>query len=93
MKGLGFENVSPAGSIVDPLFVSPSGDDGVYGTADDNCRLSHESTLIDAGGNITGSFSVDLSNGDAWFETNSGYGTLNFGYDDALDPILTDWTT
>ena len=93
LKSIGFENATPAGSIINPLFVSPSGLDGIHGTVDDNYRLSSSSTLINAGKTLTGSFSVNLSGGDSWFETNSGYGTLNFGYDDAIDPVLTDWTT
>ncbi|UCE60307.1 MAG: right-handed parallel beta-helix repeat-containing protein [Phycisphaerales bacterium] len=36
-------------SGVDPLFVDPAGPDGVYGTSDDDLRLSVDSPLINAG--------------------------------------------
>ena len=88
-----FEDDAPAGSITNPLFVFPSGVDGTHGTEDDNYRLSVSSPLIGAGKTLTGSFSVNISGGDSWLETQSGYSTLSFGLDDALDPIGTDWTT
>jgi len=89
----GFEKNSPAGVIRNPQFVDPKGADNVFGTADDNYRLSNGSPEIGSGATLSGSFSVNLSGGDSWFQSQTGYGTLSFGLDDGLDPNGTDWTT
>lgn len=89
----GFETEFPSGAIKDPLFVNPIGTDKIYGTVYDNYRLSANSYLIDRGKSLPGRFSINISGGDSWFEKQTGYGVLNFGFDDALCPIETDWTT
>lgn len=45
--GLTFGNI-----ITDPLFLDAAGADGIYGTADDNLRLSPSSPSIDAGTSV-----------------------------------------
>lgn len=89
----GFENTVPEGSIQDPLFINPNGIDNIYGTIDDDYRLSANSPAIGKGNILSDSFNINLSNGNSWFQTQTGYDTLNFGFDDALCPIGTDWTT
>ena len=89
----GFENDSPVGAIRDSVFVDPNGADNVYGTSDDNYKLQSTSPERGSGATLSGSFSVNLSGGDSWFEAQTGYSTLSFGLDDGLDPNLTDWTT
>jgi hypothetical protein len=89
----GLEKLSPAGIIENPLFIDPDGSDNKYGTVHDNYRLADNSPAINKGGAITGRFSVNLSGGDSWFKSQTGYSTLTFGFDDALDPVRTDWTT
>ena len=87
-----FEKNSPAGEFQDPKFTDPNGADNIYGTADDNYKLSADSIVKNNGKPLAGNFSVNLSNGDQWFKNQTGYDTLNFGLDDALDPQNTDWT-
>lgn len=89
----GFENDSPSGAVRNPVFIDPNGADNVYGTADDNYKLQASSPERGSGTTLSGSFSVNLSGGDAWFQSQTGYGMLTFGFDDALDPLNTNWTT
>lgn len=89
----GFENDAPVGAVEDPLFVDPDGADDTYGTEDDDYTLQAESPVKESGATLTGTFSIALSGGDSWFETNSGYSTLYLSYADAIDPVDTDWTT
>ncbi len=46
-----------------PLFVNPAGEDGQVGTADDDLRLSHSSSSIDAGdnGSVPAGVDIDLA--------------------------------
>ena len=55
--------------------------------------LQSDSPAIDTGTSKSGCFSVNLSNGDSWFETYSGYSTVSVCYDEALDPNGTNWGT
>ncbi|MEM7228809.1 MAG: right-handed parallel beta-helix repeat-containing protein [Planctomycetota bacterium] len=50
--GLPVEIAAPGNIETDPVFIDPSGDDQVPGTADDDFRLSFGSPCIDAGSNI-----------------------------------------
>ena len=88
----GLEDDLPAGIEENPLFIDPNGADNIYGTADDNYRLSASSPVKNSGKPLSGTFSVNLSNGDSWFQSQTGYSTLTFGLNDALDPAGTDWT-
>ena len=79
------------GEVANPGFTDPDGVDNTHGTADDDYTLTGATTV---GEDLSACFSVDLSNGDAWFETLSGYGQyVQPCIDDALDPNGTDWTT
>ena len=85
MQGIGQEAGAAGGTggeIADPNFIDPDSND---------YRLSSVGTL---GQDIGACFSVDLSNGDVWFEGLSGYGRyIAPCLNDALDPNNTDWTT
>ena len=87
----GFENDSPAGAVEDPLFTDPDGADNTYGTEDDDYTLTASSPAIDDGATLLGTYTVALSGGDAWFETQTGYATISMTGAEALSPD-TDWT-
>ena len=90
------ENVVPKGVVTENLsirFTNPDGADTTYGTDDDDYTITSIGTI---GADLSQCFTeaVDLSGGDAWMETNSGYGRyIEPCLNDALDPNNTDWTT
>jgi hypothetical protein len=72
------------GEIAAPGFTNPGGDDYTL------------TSVGTPGSDLSQCFTqaVDLSGGDAWMETNSGYGRyIEPCLNDALDPNNTDWTT
>ena len=102
MQALSLEDDAPAGVVTDNLgtaFTDPDGANITHGDEDDDYTLV--SNGLTDGADLSYCFTnalnrnpVDLSGGDAWMETNSGYGQyIEPCYDDALDPIGTDWTT
>jgi len=78
------------GEVADPGFTNPDGADTTNGTVDDDYTLTSAGT---AGVTLTGSFPVNISNGNEWFLTNTGYSTVTVNLNEALDPSTTDWTT
>jgi Right handed beta helix region len=61
-------------------------------TGGNSYTLQSGSPAIGAGTAQSGCFSVNLSNGDSWFEKYSGYRTISMCYGDALDPA-SNWDT
>lgn len=66
----------------DPDFVDSDGED---------YRLAATSPMINAGADVSATFYVNVSGGDSWFETNSGYSTVTLNLGDGLDPSNTNW--
>lgn len=65
------------------IFTDANGANSIGGDSDDDYTLTENTTV---GEDLSQAFYVNLSGGDSWFETNTGYSTITMNLNIALSP-------